>query len=426
MPNVGEGITEGTVTKWLKREGDAVRRDEPVVEIETDKAIVEIPSPWEGQLTRILVREDETVPVGAPIAEFEVVGAPAPASPPPPGPSETPSPSHTANEDPSIVAAGAGGQSLAPPAGQERARHYSPAVFKVASEHNIDLSRVEGTGSGGRVTRADVQRVIEQPAGGSDGGAEPEAVELPAVPSRQPEPGSEAGPDVERVRLTPTRRTIARHMTQSHQTIPAVWMVVEADVTNLVALRNRVVDEFEREEGVRLTYFPLFVRAIVAALKQHPLLNATYTDEGIEVHRSYHMGIAMAAESGLVVPVVRDAQRKSATELARELAELGGKARERRLTVGELHGATFTIDNTGAFGSMISNPLIPIGQVAIITTEVVRRELRVADDGSFATRSVMNLCISFDHRALDGAQAGRFMQAVTEQLEAVRPDDPLL
>jgi 2-oxoisovalerate dehydrogenase E2 component (dihydrolipoyl transacylase) len=298
-------------------------------------------------------------------------------------------------------------------------------VVKVASEHNVDLSRVEGTGRGGRVTRADVVRVVEQAAEDRDASAQPETVELPATTSRQAEPETEAGPDLERVRLTPTRRTIARHMTQSHQTIPAVWRVVEADVTNLVALRNRVVDELEREEGVRLTYFPLFVHEIVAALRQHPFLNATYTDEAIEVHRRYHMGIAMAAESGLIVPVVRDADRKSPTELARELGELGGKARERKLTVEELHGATFTIDNTGAFGSVISHPIIPAGQVAIITTEVIRRELRVADDGSFSTRSVISLCISFDHRALDGAQAGQFMRAVKERLENVRPDAPL-
>ncbi|HEY7801323.1 MAG TPA: dihydrolipoamide acetyltransferase family protein, partial [Dehalococcoidia bacterium] len=248
--------------------------------------------------------------------------------------------------------------------------------------------------------------------------------------NREIEPASTAGAAArsdderdERIALTPTRRTIAARMLESQQTVPPAWMVVEADVSGLVALRERRKAAFEQAERVSLTYMPFFVQAIVGALKEHPLLNSAYGDSEIVVHHQYDIGVAVAAESGLVVPVVRDADRKSITGLAHELRELGDKARARKLNIEEMRAPTFTIDNTGAFGSIVSQPIVPPGQAAIITTEAVRRELRIQDDGSFAARSVMNLCISFDHRALDGAQAGAFMQAVRRRLEAYGPDD---
>jgi 2-oxoisovalerate dehydrogenase E2 component (dihydrolipoyl transacylase) len=210
-------------------------------------------------------------------------------------------------------------------------------------------------------------------------------------------------------------------MSESHRTIPAAWMTVEADVTGLVALRERVKEEFLRSEGVKLTFMPFFVQAIVGALKLHPALNATYTDEGVTQHAQQHVGIAVATDSGLVVPVIRDAGDKSIAGLARELDALGEKARARKLAIDEMRGATFTIDNTGAFGSVLSQPIVPVGQVAIITTEAVRKELRLSDDG-FAVRSVMNLCISIDHRALDGAQAGAFMAEAKRRLESYTPN----
>jgi 2-oxoisovalerate dehydrogenase E2 component (dihydrolipoyl transacylase) len=220
--------------------------------------------------------------------------------------------------------------------------------------------------------------------------------------------------------LTPTRRAIAAHMSLSHSTIPAAWMMVEADVTGIVALRGEIKGEFQRREGVKLTYMPFFVQAIVGALAQHPALNATFTDEGVTVHGRQHVGIAVATDAGLLVPVVRDAGDKSLAGLAREIDALGDKARARKLTIDEMRGATFTIDNTGAFGSVLSQPIVPVGQVAIITTEAIRRELRPIGDG-FAVRSVVNLCISIDHRALDGAQAGAFMAEVKRRLEAYAP-----
>jgi 2-oxoisovalerate dehydrogenase E2 component (dihydrolipoyl transacylase) len=318
-----------------------------------------------------------------------------------------------------------------------RTRQHSPVVLKLAAEHGIDLSLVRGTGIEGRVTRQDVMRYLEKPAAytvspaAGEGvvgvaakappaarvGAQPAA---PAAPAPAPAARA-AGADDEVVPLSPTRRTIAARMLEAHQSMPVAWMAVEADVTGLVRLREANKERFQETEGVPLTYLAFLVQAITGALKEHPALNATYTDDGIVVHRRRHIGIAVATDAGLIVPVVRDADDKSIAGLAREIAGLGARARERKLGLDEVRGATFTVDNTGAFGSIISQPIIPPGTAAIITTEAIRRELRVADDGSFAVREVMNLCISFDHRALDGAQAGAFMQAVRRNIEAFQP-----
>ena len=428
MPNVGEGVTEGTVTRWLKHEGDSVRRNEPVVEVETDKAVVEVPSPVEGRLIRLLVAEDQTVPIGTPLAEFEVMGvADGPAVAPDGGtqaaPEERATPSPATRQPPPSRPAPVGEQTpqpARPSVGRQaartaaterqpdgpahRSRRYSPVVLALAEEHGLDLDGIEGTGIGGRVTRKDVLRQLEQSATAAERSPAP-AVEAPAAPTEAVTAPALADGDSELVPLSATRRTIARHMAESHRTVPVAWMVVEADVTNLVRLRDHAKEAFRRDEGVNLTYLPFFVQAVVTALKQHREINCTYTDDGVVVHRHYHIGIAAAVEAGLLVPVIRDADRKSIPGLARELDELGRKARERRLTLDEMRGATFTVDNTGAFGSVISQPIVPMGQAAIITTEAIRRELRVGDDGSFGVRSVVNLCISFDHRALDGRSA---------------------
>jgi 2-oxoisovalerate dehydrogenase E2 component (dihydrolipoyl transacylase) len=401
MPNVGEGVTEGTVTKWLKREGDQVALDEPIVEIETDKAVAEIPSPFAGTLTKIVVPEGETVPIGTPLAQFETAAGDAtagaraepPASAPP---IAAPSPS-----------AGA-------PAGEaRRTRGYSPVVLQLARDRNIDLSLVRGTGIDGRVTRQDVERYVANPAANTvppPAGSGVVGVQADAPATRTPGVAP----------LSATRRSIAAHMLESHRTIPVAWMMIEADVTGLVALRAHIKDEFERREGVKLTYLPFFIQAVAAALKEHPQLNATFTDAGIRQHVAVDLGIAVATDSGLLVPVLRNAAGMPLAGIAAEVARLAAKAQERRLTLDEMRNATFTIDNTGAFGSIASQPIVPVGQVAIITTEAIRRELRPTANDEFATRSVMNLCISFDHRALDGAEAGRFMQAVKANVEQAR------
>lgn len=432
MPNIGEGVTEGTVTKWLKAEGDSVAMDEPVVEVETDKAIVEIPSPFAGVLTRIIVAEGQTVPIGEPLAEFDGSG----------GKSEA----HTPQQVAAAASASAPGSSVpaaasrttadahngnAPPGEFRRTRGYSPVVLKLASEHNIDLSLVQGTGIDGRVTKQDVLRYIENPSmytvpppsGAGVVGAERRAASTPspaatAAPAHAPAPAPASGGEL--VPLSATRRTIAAHMTQSHQSIPVAWMMVEADVTALVQMRERAKQAFEQREGVKLTFLPFFIEALAAALREHPLLNATYEEGGLRMHDQVHIGVAVATDSGLLVPVLRNAADLSLAGIAREVAQLAEKAQARKLTVDEMRGATCTIDNTGAFGSIISKPIVPTGQVAIVTTEMIRRELRPSGADAFGVRSVINLCISFDHRAIDGADAGRFMQSLRQRVEAPR------
>ena len=416
MPNVGEGVTEGEIVRWMKQLGDFVARDEPVVEIETDKAIVEIPSPFEGTLTSILVPEGETVPIGTAIAEIttadSVAPEPAPAAAPP-APEPSPASRPQAAEPPS-----ASRPQPAPPAGS-----YSPAVRRLAAEHGIDLSLVPGSGANGRVSRQDVLRYLEHPAA-AEAAPPPAPDPLPAIEPAPP-PAAAAG-EGELIRLSATRRAIARHMSEAHATIPIAWMAIEADVSGLAELRRRARAAFEEAHGVRLTYMPFFVRAIAHTLREHPALNASYSEDGVLRHARLDMGIAVATDSGLLVPVLRAADTKSLAQLAGELLDLGERARARTLTHEELTGATLTIDNTGAFGSLISQPIVPLGQVAIVTTEAIRRELRIVpgDDGdAFAPRSVMNLAISFDHRALDGAEAGAFMAALKTRLEAIAPDD---
>ncbi len=417
MPNVGEGVTEGEIVRWLKQLGDFVARDEPVVEIETDKAIVEIPSPFEGTLSSILVPEGETVPIGTAIAEITTADSAAP-EPAPPAAQPTPEPARA--PAPAAEPSPASRPPAAAPAGR-----YSPAVRRLAAEHGIDLSLVTGSGAHGRVTRQDVLRYLEHPAAVE--AAPPPSTAAPPTIASAPQPAA-APAEGERIRLSATRRAIARHMSEAHATIPLAWMAIEADVSGLVELRRRARATFEETHGVRLTYLPFFVRAIAHTLREHPALNASYSEDGVLRHARLDMGIAVATDSGLLVPVLRAAESKSLAQLAGELLDLGERARARTLTHAELTGATLTIDNTGAFGSLISQPIVPLGQVAIVTTEAIRRELRIipGDGGdAFGPRSVMNLAISFDHRALDGAEAGAFMAALKTRLEAIAPEDAL-
>ncbi len=379
---------------------------------------MEIPCPYAGKLAKILVQEGEVVPIGAALAEFELaegVPAAAPAGPSVRRDAQGSRPVEGAKAAPDVA--------MREP---QRMGRYSPVVLKLAAEHGIDLSLVRGTGIDGRVTRQDVTRYLENPTTHTVPPPETAGVVGVASAAAPQAEGAEelvrAPPGDEVVPLTPTRRTIAARMLESHRTIPTAWMAVEADVTQLVALRERVKDPFEQAEGVRLTYLPFFIQAISGALKEHPQLNASFSDEGITLHGRLDLGIAIATDWGLVVPVIQDAGDKSIAGLAGELEALGTRARDRKLTLDEMRGATLTIDNTGAFGSIISQPIVPVGQVAIITTEAIRRELRSTVDGGLAPRSVMNLCLSFDHRALDGAQSGRFMQAVRSRLEAYRAD----
>jgi 2-oxoisovalerate dehydrogenase E2 component (dihydrolipoyl transacylase) len=277
-------------------------------------------------------------------------------------------------------------------------------VRRLATELNVDLSRVTGTGMGGRITREDAAKFAQGP------GIVPAAV-APAQP----------GANEEAVALTPVRRLIAQHMTRSASEIPAAWSTVEVDVNDLVAIRQGMKDEFQAREGVGLTYLPFVIKAVVESLREHPYLNSTWGEDKIILKKRINVGIAVAAPDGLVVPVIHDAPSMSVAELAKAGRDLTNRAREGKLTLPDVQGGTFTVNNTGALGSVMSQPIINHPQAAILTTESIQRRPVVVGDG-IAIRSMMNVCITFDHRIVDGAQASAFLQSVKQRLEAMGPD----
>ena len=468
LPHVGESVVEGTIGKWLKQPGDRVERYDPLVEVVTDKVTMEVPSPVSGELLRIIAQEGETVPMGAPIAEVDADGggsfpseSPAAVAAPAPAPAPVPSATPLASPTPTSYlitdarpvgptggsAVEAQSQEVAPPTEPapaaavaptairavdqaqettvERApNRLSPAVRRLAAEHNLDVDRITGTGMGGRVTRNDVLRYLEQPAATVTAAPEPPQVVPAPAPTAAP-----ARADEERVPLTPVRRMIADVMVRSVTQIPHAWSMVEVDITDLVGLRNRERDQFRAREGVNLTYLPFALKAVASALKDNPTMNASWGDDCIILKRRINLGIAVAAPTGLVVPVIHDADRLSISGLAHAVAELSERARGGTLRLEDVQGGTFTVNNTGALGSVLGGPIINHPQAGIITTEAVQqRPVVVTNDrgaDAIAIRSMMNLCLSFDHRINDGAESGAFMQSVKNRLEAMDGDTPI-
>ena len=384
MPQLGETITEGTITKWLKKVGDWVDKYEPVVEVNTDKVDVEVPSPEAGYLREILVSEGMTVAVGEVLAVLEEAGAGAEkeasagVAPPP--------------------------AAEAPAATRPRA---TPRVRKLASDHGVDLARVSGSGPGGRITEEDVQAYLStwQPP-------RPVPVAPEAIGPEQ---------EAEVIPVTPVRRTIAQRMTQSAFSAPHAWLSMEADVSSLVRLRDGMKEEFRRREGVDLTYVPFVIKAATEALREHPILNSAWSEEGIVLKKRIHIGVAVGAEEGLVVPVIRDADQLSISGLTHAVQKLTDRARAGRLSLEDVQGGTFTVNNTGAFGSVVSMPIINLGQAAIVSMEAIVKKPVVVGD-AIAIRHTLNLCLSFDHRVLDGSAAGGFLQTMKKRLEAMGPD----
>ena len=411
MPQLGESVTEGTVDKWLKHEGDFVKRDEPLVEVVTDKVNAEIPSPFEGKLVTISVSEGETVRVGSVIGQIEVAGAGTPAAAAPAA--------GAAHVD---VRAG----SLAPPpeAGSastvdgsgERAR-LSPAVRKLAAEHGIDAASLRGSGMGGRVTRDDVLAAVG--SGRAVRAAAAAAISQPSAPAT-PRPAPVDGAREELVKLSIMRKSIAEHMVRSLATAPHAWTLQEVDVTNLVRYREAEKDSFKARHGAPLTYLPFVVQIVCDVLKQYPWLNSTWTDEGVVLKRYINMGIAVSIPDGLIVPVLKDADQSGFTDLVRALNDLIDRARTKRLKPEDVQGGTFTLNNTGATGSVASQPIINQPQAAILTTEsIVKRPVVIND--AIAVRQMMNICLSFDHRIVDGMMAGQFLGAIKKRLEEWTP-----
>jgi 2-oxoisovalerate dehydrogenase E2 component (dihydrolipoyl transacylase) len=407
MPQLGESVTEGTVDRWLKKEGDYVRRDEPIVEVVTDKVNAEIPSPYEGTLVRISVQEGTTIPIGVEIAVIELAGADAdtavPAAPQAPA------------EPAAAVAATAPMAAAAATAAGPRQR-LSPAVRRLAEEHGVDPARIAGSGEGGRVTRDDVLAFLEQ---------RDAVAAAPVAPPPRPSPsGGEgvlvSGAREEVVRLTAVRRSIAEHMTRSLATSPHAWTLQEVDVTELVRYREAEKEGFRQRNGVALTYLPFVTQVVCDALKEFPFLNSSWTDDGIVLKRYVNLGIAVAIPDGLIVPVVRDADRLGFTDLVRAIGDLVERARARQLKPDDVAGGTFTLNNTGATGSVASQPIINQPQAAILTTESIVRRPVVIGDG-VAIRHMMNMCLSFDHRIIDGAMAGGFLSFIRQRLEGWAP-----
>ncbi len=455
LPHVGESVVEGTIGKWLKQPGDRVERYDPLVEVVTDKVTMEVPSPVSGELVRIIAQEGETVPMGAPIAEVEDGSGPAnAAAPAPPAAATSAQPASStpasylimdarpvgptggsaveaqSQEDdavpteavPSALTQPAPSVTVAAgrePAGQRAPNRLSPAVRRLAREHNLDVSRVAGTGLGGRVTRNDVLRHLEtQPTSIS-----PPTAPTPSAPALAPQP-MPAGADEERIPLTPVRRMIAEAMVRSVTQIPHAWSMVEVDITNLVGLRNREREKFQQREGVNLTYLPFALKAVASALKDNPTLNASWGEDHIVLKRRINLGIAVAAPTGLVVPVIHDADRLSIAGLAHAVADRSARARAGSLRLEDVQGGTFTVNNTGALGSVLGGPVINHPQAGILTTEAVQQRPVVISD-AIAIRWMMNLCLSFDHRINDGAESGAFLQAVKDRLEAMDDDTPI-
>jgi len=429
MPQLGESVTEGTIARWLKQPGERVEKYEALAEVITDKVNAEIPSPVAGVITRILAPEGATVAVRQEICRIDETGTAAattgpatesreavpdeatfanpsaPVLPPatPPAAPPTPSPAATAGAPSSARAAG----------------RYSPAVLKLAQENNVDLSQVVGTGLEGRVTRKDILSYVEK--GGPPAGQAGIAAAA-APPAAKDIAGLEPGDEV--IQADVVRRRIAERMVQSKHEAPHAWSVVEADVTGLVRLRQAHKDEFKRREGVDLTYLPFVIKAVGESLKEFPWVNSSWNNGTIILKRRIGISLAVATETALVVPVIKDADQKSISGLAHAVADLATRARAGKLTLDDISGGTFTVDNTGSFGSIMSQPIINPPQAAIITFEAIVQRPVVRDD-AIAIRSMVNLCLSLDHRVLDGVVAGRFLQAVRRRLESYGPETSL-
>ncbi len=406
MPQLGESVTEGTVDRWLKNEGDFVKRDEPLVEVITDKVNAEIPSPFEGKLVKITAAQGETVQVGAVIAQIETAAAASDKAEP-----SAKQPQAAVTEG-AAEAAGPAVQAPAPGGGDGNAR-LSPAVRKLAAEHNLDPTTLRGSGLGGRVTRDDVLAAV----GGKTAAAP--AATVPAAPAPAPQRAPQAPRDGSReelVKLSVMRRSIAEHMVRSLATSPHAWTLQEVDVTNLVRYRESEKEGFKARHGVALTYLPFVAQIVCDALKEFPWLNSTWADEGVILKRYVNLGIAVSIPDGLIVPVLKDADQRGFTDLVRSLNDLIERARNKQLKPDDVQGGTFTLNNTGATGSVASQPIINQPQAAILTTESIVRRPVVIGDG-IAVRNMMNMALSFDHRIIDGMMAGQFLGFIKKRLE---------
>jgi len=446
MPQMGESIFEGTITKWLKKPGDKVERDEPLFEISTDKVDAEIPSPSAGVLKEIKVGEGQTVPIQTVVGVIDAAGstaaAPAPApSAPAPAKAATPAAPSAVTPKPAPVAAAptAAMPAAAPPAAQDGGRiHSSPLVRRMASEHGIDLSTVAGTGAGGRISKQDIEAVI---AAGGVPAAVPPASGASAAPSRPAAPPSAppAAPGASGAQahvaletavprekiyfgsyevqpMSTMRQRIAEHMVASKRVSAHVYSVDEIDMTKVAALRAKSKDEFEKRYETKLTFMPFFVKAAVAGLRTFPTLNASLDGTNVVIHKEINIGIAVALDWGLLVPVVKNADEKNILGIQRTMNDLAERARSKKLKPEEVQESTFSITNPGVFGGLFGLPVISQPNVGILGLGAIEKRPVVIND-SIAIRSMCYVTLSYDHRVVDGAIAHQFLHKVKETLE---------
>lgn len=414
MPQLGESVTEGTISQWLVSAGDTVKKYDPIAEVTTDKVNAEIPSSFEGKIIKLHASEGDTLPVGEPICSIEIAGNEA-----------------TGEAETTTEAAESRQKTK-----QSMKKRYSPAVLRLAQEHDLDLEKITGSGRDGRITRKDVARFLEaEPAQASENlnpaaGMQPAASagcyagavagQAAAPEAKHSAIKSEAGDRV--IPLTGVRRAIAANMLRSKHEIPHAWTMIEVDVTNLVNYRNQVKNAFLKKEGHKLTYLPFFMKAIVAALKEFPRMNSTWAGDKIIEKRAVNLSLAVASEDALYVPVIKNADERSVKGLAFAVDELAARVRENRMSPDDMQGGTFTVNNTGSFGSIQSQPIINHPQAAILSIEsIVKRPVVV--NNMIAIRDMVNLCISIDHRVLDGLITGRFLARIKELLENVNPEN---
>ena len=427
MPQMGESIVEGTITKWLKKPGDKVQRDEPLFEISTDKVDAEIPAPASGVLQEIKVSEGSTVGVNTVVGTISVDGeaaaAPAKAAPAVSAPApEVKSAEKKEDKKPaSAPVPVASATSAQPPAeeGAEEARS-SPLVRKIAREHGVNLSQVSGTGLGGRITKQDIMAFIERPASSPAVAAEPASQPAPAAPRSAAPPAPAAYPG-DLVPMTNMRKIIAQRMIESRRTSAHVHCMYEVDFTRIVTLRAKQKNAFEQRNGVRLTFMPFFVRAAIIALQQWPILNASLEGDSIRYHRQINVGIAVALDWGLIVPVLKNAGDLNFLGLQRGITDLGERARTKKLKPEDVEGSTFTVTNPGQFGAVFGLPIINQPNSAIMGVGGITKQPLVITDkegnDSIAIRSVVHLTLGYDHRLIDGAVADQYMALVKKTLE---------
>ncbi|RNF41093.1 dihydrolipoamide acetyltransferase family protein [Planococcus salinus] len=438
MPQLGESVTEGTIERWLVQPGDHVNKYDPLAEVNTDKVTAEVPSSFTGTIKELVASEGDTLSVGEVVCTIETEGGSAEQAAEPveeakPAADEKANEMPAAGAKPTTGLTGEKGSSQPAKSTGAKAR-YSPAVMRLAQEHDIDLTQVEGSGSEGRITRKDIQSLI-------DSGEIPKAGEAPAQTESAPQttqpeassqaaqaPKTEAAPiessagDIE-IPVTGVRKAIAANMVKSKHEAPHAWMTVEVDVTNLVQYRDSIKTDFKKKEGFNITYFAFFVKAVSQALKEFPMMNSMWAGDKIIQKKDINISIAVASYDALFVPVIKNSDEKSIKGIGKEINELAMKARSGKLKSADMQGGTFTVNNTGSFGSVQSMGIINHPQAAIVQVESIVKRPVIMEGGMFAARDMVNLCLSLDHRVLDGLVCGQFLARVKEILENISKEN---